>query len=263
MGLLLAVLLLCAAGGLPLAAAQKTTTSGAEDAAALREAKAAADTSACNYYGSTDGLCPLDSWTAGTEPCGDRYDSNTRGWVGVVCDALGGRVVEVDLWNTGVGGELLPFFGRLGALLSLWLQGNPTLRGDVADLTGATVLRRLSLIGCPLVVGEAAALAALVHLGEEYTLPWGARTVTWAGDLYLGGSGVHGPVAALRALPGLGADWGTQDSSHQQGRYDFTPCSAFGGQQASRGNGYTWGTGSPGCNATGLAPVSVSSFPHF
>ena len=44
-GLLLALLLLCAAGGLPLAAAQ-TTTSGEEDAAALREAKAAAHTSA-------------------------------------------------------------------------------------------------------------------------------------------------------------------------------------------------------------------------
>ena len=60
---------------------------------------------------------------------------------------------------------------------------------------------------------------------------------------------MHGPVAALRALPGLGADWG--------GRY-FTPCSAFGGQQASYGNSYTWGTGSPGCGAAGLAPVDVS-----
>ena len=75
--------------------------------------------------------------------------------------------------------------------------------------------------------------------------------ITATGGLLLAGSGVHGPVAALRALPGLGADWGSS-------RYDFTPCSAFGGQQASYGNDYTWGTGSPGCGAAGLAPVTVS-----
>ena len=86
---------------------------------------------------------------------------------------------------------------------------------------------------------------------------------TRTGSLWLAGSGVHGPVAALRALPGLGADWGPEDSNvydHRRGR-DFTPCSAFGGQQASRGNDYTWGTGSPGCGAAGLAPVAVSPNP--
>ena len=87
------------------------------------------------------------------------------------CDARGGRVVRVYLGSTGVGGELLPFFGRLGALLYLNLHDNPALRGDVADLAGATELRDLDLRDCPLVVGEAAALAALVHLGEEYTEP--------------------------------------------------------------------------------------------
>ena len=234
----------------------------------LREAKAAADTSAC--HGGI--ACPLDSWTPDTEPCGDGYDDSTRGWVGVVCDARGGRVVSVDLHNTGVGGELLPFFGRLGALLKLSLYSNPALRGDVADLAGATELRSLRLSGCPLVVGEAAALAALVHLlGEEYTLPWNG--LTGVGVLFLAGSGVHGPVAALRALPGLGADWGPGDNSASPRRNtpfrarDFTPCSAFGGHQAqyfdsssSRDNNYTWGTGSPGCSAVGLAPVAVSSF---
>ena len=46
-------------------------------------------------------------------------------------------------------------------------------------------------------------------------------------NLALAGSGVHGPVAALRALPGLGADWD-----------DFPHCSTF-----------------EGCGSSGLAPV--------
>eukprot|EP01045_Picozoa_sp_COSAG04_P018751 COSAG04_NODE_1759_length_5667_cov_2.268139_6_plen_322_part_00 len=259
--------LLAAQVGLPRAAAQ-TATSGAEDKRVLREAKAAADTSACTCsiracgYSSRNNPCPLDSWTADTEPCGDGYRYYTSGWLGVMCDARGGRVVRVYLWSTGVGGELLPFFGRLGALLSLRLADNPALHGDVADLAGATELRNLDLGGCPLVVGEAAALAALVHLGGEYTVP-GCSSSGCTGGLYLGGSGVHGPVAALRALPGLGADWGTDDSPTRS--TDFTPCSAFGGQQIAghydRGQYVVdapWGTGSPGCGAAGLAPVAVS-----
>ena len=236
-----------------------------DDKRVLLEAKAAADTSTCGSIGSysgsygRSGTCPLDSWTADTEPCGDGYDDKDSGWVGVKCDARGGRVVVVSLAGTGVGGELLPFFGRLGALLVLLkLSFNPALRGDVADLAGATELRELWLLGCPLVVGEAAALAALVHLGEDCSVCNG-------GVLYLAGSGVHGPVAALRALPGLGADWGPvldgpEDGGWWERGHDFSPCSAFGGQQASNGNDYTWGTGSPGCDAAGLAPVAVS--PH-
>eukprot|EP01045_Picozoa_sp_COSAG04_P020727 COSAG04_NODE_2154_length_4676_cov_9.156859_4_plen_293_part_00 len=240
---------------LPLLAAQMTT-SGVEDAGVLREAKAAADTSACTGWDSRmypDGSapCPLDSWTADTEPCGDGYNSWDRGWLGVECDARGGRVVAVYLGVTGVGGELLPFFGRLGALHHLWLEALGEHRGDVADLAGAAELRYLNVNRSPLVVGEAAALAALVHLGEEYTLPSGPGT----GHLCLGGSGVHGPVAALRALHGLGADWGG-------GHEDFTPCSAFGGSSYI-GVGSTWATGSPGCGAAGLVPVAVSPTPRW
>ena len=84
---------------------------------------------------------------------------------------------------------------------------------------------------------------------QRYRIPYEHGTST--GGLRLKDSGVHGPVAALRALPGLGADWGNDWAG-------FTPCSAFGGQQASRSNDYTWGTGSPGCDAAGLAPVAVS-----
>ena len=55
----------------------------------------------------------------------------------------------------------------------------------------------------------------------------------WIGRLYLARSGVHGPVAALLALPALGA-------GRVSGLYDFSKCSAFGG-----------------CGAAGLAPVAV------
>ena len=109
-------------------------------------------------------------------------------------------IVAADSGFSGGGGELLPFFGRLGALLSLVLRDNPALRGDVADLAGATELRYLTLSDCPLVAGEAAALAALVHLGEEYTSP-NPIYGTQPGHLWLGGSGVAmGLVAANAAL---------------------------------------------------------------
>ena len=115
----------------PLAEAQ-TTTSGAEDAGVLREAKAAADTSACSWPDRTFHGCPLDSWAVDTEPCGNGYDSTSRGWLGVECDARGGRVVLVYLHGIGAGGELLPFFGRLGALLALSLYA----RGDQRESAG-------------------------------------------------------------------------------------------------------------------------------
>jgi len=63
---------------------------------------------------------------------------------------------------------------------------------------------------------------------------------TGPGHLTLRGTGVHGSVAALRALPGLADDWG-----------GFSKCSYFGGQDRHA-------TGSPGCGAAGLAPVAVS-----
>ena len=225
---------------LPLLAAQMTT-SGAEDAGVLLEAKAVADTSECIGIGlsTVEDPCPFDSWTATTEPCGDGWDDITIGWLGVVCNESGGRVVDLELWDTHIGGELLPFFGRLGALLVLYLSNNPALRGDVADLAGATELRYLDLQHCPLVVGEVAALAALVHLGEEYTDS--VRTIP--GTLSLAGSGVHGPVAALRALPSLAGDW-----------EGFSKCSAFGGYLDLYPD-------LDGCGAAGLAPVAVSPNP--
>jgi len=239
-------------GLMPLAAAQMAA-SGAEDTSALRGAKAAADTSACGI-GESLGVegCPLDSWRGRqdgpTGPCGEGYDDVFTGWVSVKCDGPDGRVVWVGLVGKHVGGNLLPFFGRLGALLVLQLASNPALSGKLTDLVGATELRYLDLHDCPLVVGDVAALAALVHLGEEYTLPDGyGGTSTSTGRLHLRSTGVHGPVAALRALPGLGSDWGpdcvtcSKDYS-SWASFTFTPCSAF-----------------QGCGALFLAPIAVTN----
>ena len=212
---------LCALLLPPLACAQLATTA-AGDKAALLEAKGAAETSACSYF-SDSGPCPLNvSWSAATQPCGAGWEDTFRGWDGVECDASGGRVVGLWLHQTGVGGELLPFFGRLGALLFLNLMGNPALRGDVAALATLTELRHLSVEDCPLVRGDASALAALLHLGGVFTLPCtterdceeGQHERT--GSLVLSGSGVHGEMAALRELPELPSGWS-----------DFTSCSGF------------------------------------
>ena len=214
------------------------TTSGAGDKAALLELAAAADTSGCaRPEWMEGGGCPLDTWVddAGHEPCGEgSWNDARRGWVGVRCDAIDGRVVSVELGETGVGGSLLPFFARLGALLIVHLNGNPALSGDVATLANATTLRRLDMRDCPLVRGEVGALATLVHLGEQFTmvdcpdLP--GCPDDWehdcSGVLWLAGSGVHGPVEALRDLPGL-EDWGYQSGCEAHASYAFSSCAGF------------------------------------
>ena len=103
--LFLALLLVDPALRIAPPVAAQTTTSGTEDKVALLEAKAAADTSACactsfNNQCQTD-ACPLDSWTPDTDPCGEGYDDQYGGWVGVICDVEGdsGRVVGVLLYE--------------------------------------------------------------------------------------------------------------------------------------------------------------------
>ena len=89
----LAKLMLLVGCAAPLAAAQvaaQVAAPGVDDAAALREARAAADTSACvvlpfdaegtfDKIGQASRACPLDSWGAATEPCGDGYDDRNDG----------------------------------------------------------------------------------------------------------------------------------------------------------------------------------------
>ena len=215
---------------LRLAAAQMVRP-GLLDKNALLEVAAAADTSRCHggtHYGRSN-PCPLDSWDAATEPCGEGWDDRSRGWVGVVCDD-DGRVAELWLNGVGVGGDLLPVIGRLGALLVLSVCCNPMLSGDVAELAGLTELRHLALGSgdepSPLVRGDVRALAALVNLGGVLQDSDGNA---YTGRLSLAGTGVHGPVAALRAVAGLGGDWGPDCASCSRAADTFTPCSAFGG----------------------------------
>ena len=109
-------------------------------------------------------------------------------------------------------------------------------------------------------VGDASALTALVHLGEEYTL----HNRKSPGALELAATGVHGKVAALRALPGLGADWGPDCADCAHTTLSFTPCTAFGGEvdvpSAENKFSYVYGaTDSPGCEAAGLPPVADAS----
>eukprot|EP01045_Picozoa_sp_COSAG04_P005591 COSAG04_NODE_262_length_18654_cov_17.483751_4_plen_456_part_00 len=328
--------------GLSVAAQQQVSQSGAEDKAVLLALKAAADTSDCagmrrwnsqaayspvpdfpGFWSERDShgqlfACPLDSWSPVTDPCGDGWDDwswgglTDLGWFRVLCDRRNGRVVYLTLdtpaEQINLKGELLPYFGRLGALQFLGASGNPGLSGDVADLAGATELRFLGLAACPLVRGNVAALAVLVHLGEEYTYPCGGDTVVvqpghWSmngtvsfpGRVSLVQTAVRGPVAALRALPGIVDDlgprcdeyqpWNCSDRvaeggcTHGECDHAYTPCSAFGGRQ-HRGfvmdwcgdhdyhpggrdelygqhGGWCWPTNSsPGCEALGLAPVA-------
>ena len=258
---------------------QPTTTSGAEDATTLvNVAYEAADKTRCNYWLSyPDGVpvrhdgCALDSWTAETDPC------SGQGWIGVECGASD-RVVGVHLnghnedtgggeehtglgAQTSVGGELFPYFGRLGALEFLVLPDNWSLSGNVADLTGLTELRYLHLSGCPWVVGDIATLAALTNLGgvEGHGHTTSERDYNDNG-LYLTGTAVHGSVAPLRALPGLGPEWGNF-------WVDFQPCSSFGSDEhpsdnpSADQNDWAWGTGFD-CADVGLAPVPVRHSTH-
>ena len=153
------------------AARAQVTTSGTEDGAVLVEAAAAADTSACSDGFGDGGPCPTVSWRPGTMVCGDGWDSYHEGWVRVECDTSHGRVVRVYLSSTGIGGALLQYFGRLGALVYLALDDNRRLRGNLAELAGATNLRMLHMADCPNVVGDVAALSVLVHLGGQITMP--------------------------------------------------------------------------------------------
>eukprot|EP01045_Picozoa_sp_COSAG04_P026626 COSAG04_NODE_3731_length_2576_cov_9.838879_2_plen_177_part_00 len=121
------------------------STSAAGDKAVLLAMRDAADTSACNddmwsAFITATGACPLESWDAATEPCarlapsgnpgslgnGEGWDDYFSGWLGVVCDAVGGRVTYLGLRSTGVGGELLPFVGRLPKIKSFCRRSPPT-----------------------------------------------------------------------------------------------------------------------------------------
>jgi len=102
------------------------------------------------------------------------------------------------LYNPGVSGDIGPL-GRLAELQGLFLD-DTAVAGDVAALAALGQLQTLSLWGTA-VAGDVAALATLGQLQL----------------LRLYGAAVWGRADALRAIPGLGADW-----------HYFTACAAGG-----------------------------------
>ena len=142
-----------------------------------------------------------------SDPCGSGWDEEDSGWLGVLCDRVGGRPVWVNLFQQAQAGDIAAF-APMAALQCLSLSYNINVRGDVAALSGLLELRSLKLYDTS-VRGLAGSLAGLIHLGEPYTAPGLARPGSGTGrGLFLARTNIHGPVAELQALPGLTHDWG-------------------------------------------------------
>eukprot|EP01044_Picomonas_judraskeda_P005020 COSAG03_NODE_456_length_7759_cov_122.878068_10_plen_343_part_00 len=115
--------------------------------------------------GSTDDKTA--TWTAGTSPCGDGWNSWGTGWLGVTCCRNGvhecglesenqGRVKYVGLrLESGVRGDLA-HLASLTYLTTLDLLAT-NAHGDIAALLGLSLLRTL-ILAETLVYGDAAAL---------------------------------------------------------------------------------------------------------
>ena len=150
---------------LPLVVGQTiagTTTSAAEDKDVLISIRAAADTDACvGPFWDRCAACPVESWNPDTDPCGEGFDDERRGWIGVMCGCPlenspfyttntltcpveERRVVSVDLSGIFIGGELLSAFGLLGALVRLDLSGNP---GSCSAVQNSKYVRKYTLVG--------------------------------------------------------------------------------------------------------------------
>ena len=142
---------------------------------------------------------------------GGEFDAYNAGWKGVMCcasyDSHGFRC-------TG---------GNARRVTFLDLSVSPTVSGDIGPLGRLAELQTLDLQNIA-VAGDVAALANLGQLQSLYlshTAVWGdVATLATLGQLqYLGlhDTAVWGRADALRAIPGLGADW----------RW-FTACAAGG-----------------------------------
>ena len=163
---------------------------------------------------------------------------------------LGGcpSLSTVLLSGTSVSGSVEPL-GSLGALWTLDLSelGGTGISGSVESLAACTSLRKLHLSGSTGVTGSVSALArcrALTYVSLAQTSVGGrveplavlvqvtvlaltdtdcagsvdglAASLISLTSLNLEGTAVHGSAVALRAIPGLGSDWG-----------DFSACSDY------------------------------------
>ena len=164
------------------------------------------------------------SWTDSSEPCApESWDDRDTGWRAVMCDRPGGRVTFIELSRnsrtSGSLGGLVEDLSPLTELRYVSLSGNLAVHGNVAALRVLLELRFLGLDGTS-VHGEVGSLATCSHLGESWVEP---RGFIRSGGLLLAQTGtpaVYGVVAQLRALPGLGAEWGSGD-------WHFSSCSTY------------------------------------
>jgi hypothetical protein len=198
--------------------------------------------------------CPL--------PCNETgWNRDAAGFVGVMCSRPFGRItyvfpaLVVRPWSCGLRTSIAPLAG-LPHLETLALDGCTAVHGNVGALGGLTQLRYLNLRATA-VHGVVDSLAGLSHLGEHIGARIGcserndmllcaATHLLWlccaAGEfyrapdgsggtgLYLADSHVHGRVAGLRALPGLGPSWG----SAQQ---HFSSCEEWSAEGRGSGGG--------------------------
>ena len=155
----------------------------------------------------------LESWTADTWPCGAGWDclggeGECLGWIGIRCFCPG----EQDADCTA---EMDKRVQKVSlASDSHWASG---LAGDVAHLAAIDTLDYINLRDCTGVIGDVGAFAALgAVISGLYLQMTGISgsiaplaACTGLTHLSVEDTDVFGDPAILRAIPGLGADWGT------------------------------------------------------
>eukprot|EP01046_Picozoa_sp_COSAG06_P041321 COSAG06_NODE_5115_length_3711_cov_17.818660_3_plen_480_part_00 len=216
----------------------------------------------------------VGTWAAGGGgPCDEAsFDAYDAGWKGVMCcasydgttctGANAGRVTYLYLYyHEGVSGDIGPL-GRLAELRHLALDYT-AVAGDVAALAALGQLRFLKLdrtavagdvaalaplgqlqtlsLDYTAVVGDVAALAALGQLQSlvlyHTAVAGDVAALATLGQLqYLGlsNTAVWGRADALRAIPGLGADWNHFTACTAGTSYYPRPAADFGQCPAGR-----------------------------
>lgn len=114
-------------------------------------------------------------------------------WSGVTCRA--GRVVQLDIHSSSAVGSIDALAPGLSQLHTLDLSHCSNVYGDIGSLLGLIELRHVNLKRTR-VIGDVAQLAPTGQLPSLELL-----------SLNLVQTLVHGSVAPLRALPGLGRNW--------------------------------------------------------
>ena len=233
------VLCICLGSPLPQLARCQISGTAAGDKAALLSFKenwnrcVGPQTTACSPSTTvctdacTDDLASwTDSWPG---PCDRNSDTAHAGWTGVMCGSPLGRVVWLSLGFRGLRGDIASF-APLGMLQHLGVTcDHDAIYGDVGALATLTELRTLVLRSCTGVSGSIRSLRPLSNLGGRYTNvpgddPWGDPYTGQSGELFLAETGVYGPVAELRAIPGLGSEWG---ASGTHAEFQFSKCADY------------------------------------